>query len=93
MIAVKDVEPIEDYQLIPTSHAEGRVLRKMDYGGVLYIARVKRKDYTLALSAACPMCQIKIKSKGIRKVYYTINDFQYGIWYVKKDCHIIIGKE
>jgi len=75
----------EDYQLLPGSHAECRAIQKMDYGGVLYVARVKRKDRTLGMARPCLMCQIKIKAKGIKKVYYTINPNQYGVWSVKKD--------
>lgn len=80
---------VEDYQLIPESHAEGRVLRKMDWGGTLYVARVRRRDKSLAMSACCGMCSVRVKSAGIKKVYYTINANQYGVWHVKKDVHII----
>ncbi len=76
---------VDDYQAIPQVHAEGRVLRKMDFGGTLYVARVARKDQSLQMARPCGMCQVKIKSKGIKKVYYTINDHQYGVWYVKKN--------
>jgi tRNA(Arg) A34 adenosine deaminase TadA len=82
---------IVDYQLIPNSHAEGRVLRKMDWGGTLYVARVKKIDGTLACSAPCSMCAIRIKAKGIKKVFYTINNFQYGLWDVRKDIHTIFN--
>jgi len=80
---------VENYQLIPESHAEGRALRKMDRGGVLYVARVKKQDRSLAMSMCCGMCATQIKSAGIKKVYYTISNNQYGIWWVKKDYHII----
>ena len=73
------------YQSVPQVHAEGRVLRKMDYGGILYVARVARKDFSLKMARPCQMCQVRIKSKGIKKVYYTINDHQWGVWYPKKD--------
>lgn len=74
---------VEDYQLIPDAHAEGRVLRKMDWGGTLYVARVKRKDGSLAMARPCPMCQNRIRGRGIKKVFYTINQNQYGVWFVK----------
>lgn len=80
---------MEDYQLIPEAHAECRALKKMDYGGELYVARVRRRDRDIALSMPCGMCSIKIKSKGIKRVYYTINNSQYGIWYIKDDKHIV----
>jgi tRNA(Arg) A34 adenosine deaminase TadA len=82
---------VDDYQLIPESHAECRVLRKMDYGGVLYVARVMRKDMSLAMARPCPMCMIKIKSKGIKKVYYTVNNYQYGLFIVKSNHDTIFS--
>jgi tRNA(Arg) A34 adenosine deaminase TadA len=76
---------VEDYRLLPGSHAEGRVLRKMDWGGVLYVARVTRKDRSLAMARPCPMCMIKIKAKGIKKVFYTINQNQFGVYCPSSD--------
>jgi len=76
---------VNDYQAVPEVHAEGRVLRKMDFGGTLYVARVARKDRSLQMARPCGMCQVKIRSKGIKKVYYTINDKQFGVWYPKSD--------
>ena len=83
---------INNYQLIPTSHAECRVINKMDVGGTLYVARVKRLDRSLGNASACMMCRNKIKAHGISKVYYTINNFQYGLWLVKKDLDITFGE-
>lgn len=70
-------------------HAEGRALRKMDKGGILYVARVSRKDGSLAMSKPCCLCQAKIKAKKIEKVYYTINSYQYGVWHVESDKDIV----
>jgi len=80
---------VADYQAIPQVHAEGRVLRKMDYGGILYVARVARKDHSLQMAMPCAMCKIKIKSKKIKKVYFTINQWTYGVWNVKDDKYRI----
>ena len=79
------------YQYIPISHAECRVIRKMDCGGVLYVARVAREDRSLKMSRPCSMCQNKIKSRGIKKVFYTINNTQYGVWYVDKNEDVIFN--
>lgn len=76
---------IENYHFIPEAHAECRAVKKMDSGGILYVARVRKKNKDLALAAPCMMCQIKIKARGISKVYFSINENQYGIWLVKKD--------
>lgn len=73
------------YYGIPSSHAEGRVVRKIDKGAILYVARVRREDGCLAMARPCGMCRSIIKAKKIKKVYYTINDNQYGVFYVDKD--------
>ena len=67
------------YRLIPSSHAEGRVIRKMDVGGIIYVARVLRRDRSLCSAKPCKMCSILIKSKGIEKVYYSIIEIYYFI--------------
>lgn len=78
---------IKNCQLLPASHAEGRVLRKLGKGGTIFVSRVQKKDGSLAMAMPCPMCQIRIKSFKAIKVYYTINPDQYGIWDVKRDSH------
>lgn len=71
---------VENYQIMPGSHAEGRVLRKLGFNGEVYVARVSRKDNSLAIARPCGMCQVRLRSFRVRKVYYTINDCQYGMW-------------
>lgn len=80
---------VQYYQLVPSSHAEGRVLRKLGKNGVLYVARVAKKDGKLAMAMPCKMCAIRIASFKVNKVYYTINEYQYGIWHVDDDYHVI----
>lgn len=75
----------DDFQLIPDVHAERRVIRKMDWGGTLFVARVRRVDLVWAMSRPCSMCQVFIKSKGIKKVFYTINKTQFGRWNPRTD--------
>jgi len=74
---------VENYQLLPGSHAEGRVLRKLGHGGTLYVGRVSRKDGTLAMSKPCPMCSVRLASFKVEKAYYTIDQFHYGVFYPK----------
>ena len=82
---VRFTPPTQDFQYIYSSHAEGRVLQKMDVGGTLYVSRVARVDYRFAMARPCPHCQRLIRAKGIKKVFYTVNSEQYGIWQVEKD--------
>jgi cytidine deaminase len=76
---------VENYQLVPSSHAEGRVLRKLGKGGVIFVARVSRGDRTLAMARPCGMCQVRLKAFNVKKVYYTINPHQYGVWTPSSD--------
>jgi tRNA(Arg) A34 adenosine deaminase TadA len=83
--AVEFQTTIENYQLVPSSHAEGRVLRKLGKGGIMFVARVSRKDGSLAMARPCGMCQVRLRSFKVKKVFYTINDTQYGVWYPDSD--------
>lgn len=82
---------INEYQLIPNSHAEGRVLRKLGKGGTIFVSRVSKINHSLAMAYPCPTCQVRITSFQVNKVYYTINPNQYGIWSVKKDLHRVVN--
>ena len=73
-------------------HAEGRALRKMDKGGVLYVARISRKDGSYAMAKPCSLCAAKIRGQRISKVYYTVNHFQYGVWHVESDRDIVYSR-
>ena len=57
-------------------HAESRVVRKMDRGGVVYVARV-RKDGTVGMARPCAGCRRVLRSSGIGAVY-TIGDNEWG---------------
>lgn len=85
--AVGSTKSINNYQLVPTSHAEGRTLRKMGKGGVLFVARVAKKDGNYAMSAPCGMCQLLIRAAKIKKVYFTVSPIQYGIWTPSNDSY------
>ena len=76
---------VENYQLVPSSHAEGRVLRKLGKNGTIYVARVSKKDRTLAMARPCGMCQVRLKAFNVKRVYYTINSEQYGVWMPDSD--------
>jgi cytidine deaminase len=91
--SVAFTDTVKNYQLIPSSHAEGRVLRKLGKNGTLYVARVSKKDNSLAMARPCGLCQIRIKSFGVKKVYYTINNKQYGVWYSDTDTDKIYKAE
>lgn len=72
---------VDNYQYLPSSHAEGRALRKLGKNGILFVARLRKIDRELAMARPCNMCRVRIKSFNVKKVYYSIDPFHYGIWY------------
>lgn len=64
------------------THAEYRVCLKIDHGATIYVARIRLKDGAFALAKPCHSCQKMMKSKKVKKIYYTIGPKEYGIMYV-----------
>jgi tRNA(Arg) A34 adenosine deaminase TadA len=64
---------------IHSSHAEFRVSKKLDTGSEIYVARIRKEDGTMAMAKPCRVCQIALKSAGVKKVYYSIGPKEYGI--------------
>lgn len=58
-------------------HAEARVMLKAGWGSTVYVARVL-KNGDLALSKPCRHCERLMRARGVKKVYYTISDNEYG---------------
>lgn len=61
------------------AHAEARVLKKAGMGAVLYIARVTR-DQKWRMAQPCPRCQMLIRNRKVKRVFYTIGPGEYGVW-------------
>jgi cytidine deaminase len=62
----------------PQAHAEARVVKKLDWGGIVYVARVL-SDGKYAMAKPCKSCQSIMKLNGVKRCFYTINDFSYGV--------------
>lgn len=74
----------------PASHAEARLLRKIDkYAPVIYVARYRRDTGKLALARPCSTCLPRLKSMKIKVVYYSISDSEYGMI----DIHRLIERD
>lgn len=76
--SVKNLKPI--YRHWPTSvHAEvDAILKaKCDLKGASIVVVRINKEKQLRLSAPCKHCLMYLKHVGIRKIYYTINQFPY----------------
>ena len=69
-IASKDV--------VPTHHAEARVVRKLTPNSTVWVARVSRCTGEWTVSRPCASCQRKMRSVGVKKVIYTIAPEEWG---------------
>lgn len=58
-------------------HAEKRLCKKLDVGSTVYVARVTR-DGSWAMSRPCHACEKAMRSRGVRRVYYTIGPSEFG---------------
>lgn len=61
----------------PRGHAESRVMLKAGWGSIVYVARVLKNDMP-ALSKPCHNCEHIMRVRGVRKVFYTISENEYG---------------
>ena len=62
----------------PSAHAESRVVRKLDWGSVVYVVRVL-KSGELANARPCGHCVSTMRLRGVRRCYYSINSQEYGV--------------
>lgn len=60
------------------AHAEYRVARKIDVGAVIYVVRILRSG-AMAIAKPCDDCRKILITKGASKVYYSINENEYGV--------------
>lgn len=61
-----------------TQHAEYRLSRKLDKGSEVYVSRVL-KDGWITMARPCAACLKALGSKGVSRVYYTIDMNEYGV--------------
>jgi len=62
---------------MPQIHAEARLCRKMDYYGTVFVARRTVNGFLLA--RPCAACQRTLKSRRVRRVFYTVSNNEYGV--------------
>jgi len=63
----------------PWAHAEARLSRKMGYGATVYIVRVLRTGGRFAIAKPCETCMNIMRSRKVKKIYYTIDNNSYGV--------------
>jgi deoxycytidylate deaminase len=61
------------------AHAEYRLCRKLDKGSTVFVVRVGKKDGKLKMAKPCITCQIAMRRKKVKRVYYSINELEYGV--------------
>lgn len=64
---------------VPAAHAEQRLSRKLNVGSVVYVARIRMGDGKFALAKPCKNCQNVLRSRGVKRIYYTKNSKEFGI--------------
>ena len=67
--------PIQDVNC----HAEARLTRKLDVGSIVYVTRVNRSGTRMLNARPCTGCQFKMKNRGVKRCYYSINDNEFGV--------------
>ena len=66
-------------ETFPEAHAEFRLSKKLNYGSIVYVARVLKDDSGWGMARPCPNCLRILHYRGIKKVYYTITSGEFGV--------------
>lgn len=74
-------------------HAEHRLCRKLDYNAEVYVARVRMDNFEFGMARPCDACRKFLKTMRVKKVFYTISQESYGIWYPGSDTDKIYNYE
>ena len=64
---------------IAQGHAETRLSRKLDVGSIVYVARYSFGTHNLVMAKPCQNCEKVLQSCGVKKVYYSIQNTEYGV--------------
>jgi tRNA(Arg) A34 adenosine deaminase TadA len=64
---------------IAQGHAETRLSRKLDVGSIVYVARYSFGTHNLVIAKPCKNCERVLQSRGVKKIYYSIQNNEYGI--------------
>lgn len=64
--------------VVPTHHAEARLVRKLTPNSVVWVARISRATDEWTMSKPCENCQGRMRAAGVRRVVYTIAPNEWG---------------
>lgn len=75
------VQSVNGHSLSPTppAHAEARLSRKLDKNATVFVARILLSDGSFAMAKPCQNCMRSLRSKKVKRVYYTISNNEYGV--------------
>jgi deoxycytidylate deaminase len=69
---------------VSTYHAEIHALLNLDRsvtkGAVMYVARASKGNQEDRMSRPCPMCHAVMEERGIKAVFYTVDDEHIGTY-------------
>ena len=78
----RPVRFLNKYHRYASLHAEVRVLlnitKETTNGADIYVARISG-DNNMAMSRPCPMCLHMASEMGIRRIFYTIDNRNFGM--------------
>ncbi len=66
-------------------HVEYKLCKKLDHDAVIYVARVRKGDGSFVNARPCEACRKMMRSRRVKKVYYTISDSEFGVYFPMKD--------
>ncbi len=62
------------------AHVEYKLSQKLDKNAVVYIVRIRLLDGNFAMARPCSSCMKLLKGKSVIKAYYTISNYEWGVW-------------
>lgn len=62
-----------------TAHAEARLAKRLNVGSIVYVARVSRLNGNYCMSRPCNNCMRLLQNRGVKTIYYTISQSEYGV--------------
>lgn len=60
-------------------HSEYRLAKKLDCGSTVYVARIRLLNGEFACAKPCFDCEKVLRSRRVRRIYYTITNNEYGV--------------
>lgn len=79
-----------EYKRVAMAHAEARLCRKMGKNGTVFVVRLARKDRSYVMSRPCASCASILKAHNVQRVYYSVNFFQYGIFFPQSNFDVVL---